>query len=131
MNHVARLFHDARREQDCQSSRSAFRTDLKKQPKQIRLLQRLESGRYLFPKTASLERFVAILGIDLADVVQAMRVSVAEALRCGVRCWRLGTPRSLGGSRVLGAHARALNGGAHRKPREFMAPFSSAKRAST
>jgi transcriptional regulator with XRE-family HTH domain len=78
MSHLSALFREARMRAGLSIKQVARRTGFRNQPKQIRVLERLESGNDPFPKAVYLERFAAILGIELADVVQAMSLDYDE-----------------------------------------------------
>jgi len=87
MSYVGDLLVEARKKAGMSHADVAIATGFKNVTKQIRVLERIESGSDRFPRDEYLERFSRVLGIDIADVIQAMSMEYADYERwCDTPC---------------------------------------------
>ncbi len=78
MTFIGDLFRSARKKTGLSRKHCAQATGFNNLAKQIRVLAAIEDGATPFPKDVYLERFGRILGIDDADIIQAMSLDYAD-----------------------------------------------------
>ena len=78
MSYIGDLFRSVRKQAGLSRKHCAQATGFNNLAKQIRVLAAIEDGKSPFPKDTYLTRFGRILGIDNADIVQALSLDYAD-----------------------------------------------------